>query len=200
MRYCCSYCPNPVLVIQKLIKFGIKESERTMHYYFLTIRTECQPMVYCHSHPCSWLIKKISIIGKKVSFNNYFEPSIFPTQFRDNWTIRYGLLLKICRHNVTDEILNWTWIMLWIFLKEGLLSIGITAQRLQKWYGIQFHMEYTVEMEPILWEAIVSNILTALQADYKVNGIRVSESVSLFDNRIINIYAPSYARQDWLSI
>lgn len=70
---------------------------------------------------------------------------------------------------------------------------------MKKWYGIQFHMEYTVEMEPILWEAIVSNILTALQADYKVNGIRVSESVSLFDNRIINIYAP-YARQDWLSI
>lgn len=46
----------------------------------------------------------------------------------------------------------------------------------------------------------MSNILTALQADFKVNGIRVSERVALFDNRIIDIDAPSYARQDWLSI
>lgn len=71
---------------------------------------------------------------------------------------------------------------------------------MQKWYGIQLYMEYTVEFEPILREAIVSNILTALQADFKVNGIRVSERVALFDNRIIDIDAPSYARQDWLSI
>lgn len=83
------------------------------------------------------------------------------------------------------------------------MNIGIQiipAQRLKKWYGIQLHMEYTVEIEPILREATVSDILTALLADFKVNGIRVSERVALFDNRIINIDAPSYARQDWLSI
>lgn len=58
----------------------------------------------------------------------------------------------------------------------------------------------TVEVEPILQEAIVLNNMPAFQADLKVDGILEVERVVVFDNRIINADAPSNVNQDFLFI
>lgn len=122
-----------------------------------------------------------------------------PDQFRDALTIRYGRTLRRlptncdgcdCKMDLTHA-LNCK--------KGGLVKHGhdqlrdhCTAIANMAWKGI--------EIEPVLREADPANNITALQADFKINGIWEAERVAFFDNRIINADAPSYANQNWETI